>query len=57
MLTHFGWKAVLGILAANLSYFLIIRKALTRLQKALSMKVSVWCNIRVSNCHRTLASS
>ncbi len=31
MLTHFGWKAALGILSANLCYFLIFRRELNRL--------------------------
>jgi hypothetical protein len=37
MLTHFGWKAVLGILAANLCYFLIFRRELKALQKTFAM--------------------
>ena len=37
MLTHFGWKAVLGILMANLSYFLMFRGELKRLQEAFAM--------------------
>jgi hypothetical protein len=37
MLTHFGWKAVLGILAANLCYFLIFRSELKALQKTFAM--------------------
>jgi Na+/H+ antiporter NhaD/arsenite permease-like protein len=32
MLTHFGWRAVLGIVIATLTYFLIFRKELLRLQ-------------------------
>lgn len=31
MLTQFGWKAVLGILTANLVYFAVFRKELSRL--------------------------
>ena len=31
MLTQFGWKAVVGIVAANLAYFMFFRKALLRL--------------------------
>ena len=38
MLTHFGWKAVLGILVANLSYFLIFRNELKRLQQAFALE-------------------
>jgi hypothetical protein len=38
MLTHFGWKAVLGILVANLSYFLIFRHELEHMQKAFAMQ-------------------
>jgi hypothetical protein len=37
MLTHFGWKAVLGILVANLCYFLIFRSELKALQKSFAM--------------------
>jgi hypothetical protein len=37
MLTHFGWKAVLGILVANLCYFLIFRSELKALQKTFAM--------------------
>ncbi len=37
MLSHFGWKAVLGILLANLSYFLIFRGELTAMQKTFAM--------------------
>ena len=33
MLFHFGWKAVIGIVIANLIYFLIFRKELIRLKK------------------------
>jgi len=38
MLTHFGWKAVLGILAANLSYFIVFRAELNRLQETFAMQ-------------------
>ncbi len=38
MLTHFGWKAVLGILMANLVYFLIFRGELKSLQEAFAMR-------------------
>ena len=38
MLTHFGWKAVLGILVANLSYFLIFRHELEHMQEAFAMQ-------------------
>lgn len=38
MLTHFGWKAVLGILAANMIYFLIFRNELKALQDAFAMQ-------------------
>ena len=37
MLTHFGWKAVLGILGANLCYFLLFRRELQSLQKTFAM--------------------
>lgn len=38
MLTHFGWKAVLGIIAANVLYFAIFRKNFTVLkEKAVEM--------------------
>ncbi len=37
MLTHFGWKAVLGILVANLCYFLIFRSELKTMQKAFAI--------------------
>jgi hypothetical protein len=33
MLTHFGWKAIFGILVANLSYFFFFRVELNRLQE------------------------
>jgi len=38
MLTHFGWKAVLGILVANLSYYLVFRGELQRLQETFALK-------------------
>jgi hypothetical protein len=37
MLTHFGWKAVVGMLLANLIYFFIFRTELKRLQQAFAM--------------------
>jgi len=37
MLTHFGWKAVLGMLVANLSYFLIFRGELKALQESFAI--------------------
>jgi len=37
MLTHFGWKAVLGILVANLCYFLIFRSELKTMHKAFAI--------------------
>ncbi len=37
MLTHFGWKAVLGMLAANLSYFFIFRDELKKLQASFAI--------------------
>jgi hypothetical protein len=33
MLTHFGWKAEIGILISNALYFLMFRKELTRLEE------------------------
>jgi hypothetical protein len=33
MLTHFGWKAELGILISNALYFLVFRKELARLEE------------------------
>jgi hypothetical protein len=33
MLTHFGWKAELGILLSNALYFLVFRKELARLEE------------------------
>ena len=33
MLTHFGWKAELGILLSNAVYFLVFRKELARLEE------------------------
>jgi hypothetical protein len=38
MLAHFGWKAVLGILVANLSYFLLFRAELNQLQEKFALK-------------------
>ena len=37
MLIHFGWKAVLGILVANLAYFAVFRRELADLQKAFAL--------------------
>ncbi len=37
MLTHFGWKAVTGILVANLVYFLYFRNELAGLQEAFAL--------------------
>ncbi len=38
MMTHFGWKAVLGILLANLSYYFVFRGELKALQERFAMK-------------------
>lgn len=38
MFTHFGWKAILGILVANGLYFLIFRKELSELQHDFSVE-------------------
>jgi hypothetical protein len=38
MLTHFGWKAVLGILVANLGYFLFFRAELKQMQNTFGFK-------------------
>lgn len=38
MFTHFGWKAILGILVANGMYFLIFRKELSELQHDFSVE-------------------
>ena len=37
MITHFGWKAVLGILASNTLYFLVFRRELARLEADFAM--------------------
>lgn len=37
MLTHFGWKAIAGMLVANLVYFLVFRRELNRLQEAFAL--------------------
>ncbi|XPS89813.1 conserved uncharacterized protein, DUF1504 [Desulfosarcina variabilis str. Montpellier] len=37
MLSHFGWKAVLGMLGANLVYFLAFRNELKDLQEAFAL--------------------
>jgi len=38
MITHFGWKAVVGILAANGLYFVVFRKEFSRLQPAYALQ-------------------
>ena len=38
MLTHFGWKAVLGILIANMTYFMFFRSELNRLQEIFAIE-------------------
>jgi Putative Na+/H+ antiporter len=38
MMTHFGWKAVLGILFANLSYYLAFRSELKRMQTVFALR-------------------
>lgn len=38
MMSHYGWKAIVGILAANLSYFFIFRSELKALDPAFSME-------------------
>lgn len=35
MMTHFGWKAIIGILISNILYFVIFRKELTSLRSAI----------------------
>jgi hypothetical protein len=37
MITHFGWKAVVGILLSNGLYFLLFRRELTTLEKTFAM--------------------
>ena len=37
MITHFGWKAVLGILASNTLYFLVFRRELADLESSFAM--------------------
>ena len=39
MLSHFGWKAVLGILMSNIIYFLIFKKELASLQDKFALRV------------------
>ena len=39
MLSHFGWKAVLGILISNIIYFLIFKKELASLQDKFALRV------------------
>lgn len=38
MMTHFGWKAVLGILFANLIYYLAFRSELKRMQAVFALR-------------------
>ncbi len=38
LLTHFGWKAIVGILLANLSYFLLFRGELKKLQETFAIQ-------------------
>jgi hypothetical protein len=38
MLTHFGWKALIGILVSNGIYFLVFRKELARLQDSFALR-------------------
>jgi len=38
MFTHFGWKAVIGILISNTVYYLIFRKELAGLQAAFALR-------------------
>lgn len=38
MMTHFGWKAVLGILFANSIYYLTFRSELNRMQAAFALR-------------------
>jgi hypothetical protein len=38
MLTHFGWKAFIGILVSNGIYFLVFRKELARMQKDFALR-------------------
>ena len=38
MMTHFGWKALLGILSANLIYYLAFRSELNRMQAAFALR-------------------
>ncbi len=51
MLTHFGWKAIIGIVICNLVYFSIFRSAFTKMEKKKKMckvpslqknKVPIW---------------
>lgn len=37
MITHFGWKAILGILISNGLYFMVFRKELAALENAFAM--------------------
>jgi hypothetical protein len=37
MLSHFGWKAVVGILISNGFYFLVFRKEITRLEEKFTL--------------------
>jgi Putative Na+/H+ antiporter len=38
MLTHFGWKALIGILISNGLYFVVFRKELARMQKEFALR-------------------
>ena len=38
MLTHFGWKAFIGILVSNGIYFLVFRKELARMQREFALR-------------------
>jgi len=51
MLTHFGWKAEIGILLSNALYFLWFRKELTRLEEK-SLLVRLKDEIQVKNLIR-----
>lgn len=39
MISHFGWKAILGIIVANITYFLAFRKSFAVLNQAASKSV------------------
>jgi hypothetical protein len=38
MLTHFGWKALIGILVSNSIYFLVFRRELARMQEEFALR-------------------